>query len=337
MPTATITYTLTRAGQLAAIAAGQTGARGAAVVASVSVEDLELYQVSSAGILSADLSRDATGANASVDAPLSAEAAVALLRALRWAQADRERQREAGDLAELAAYRLRLEAWRVTDHSEAPPYASPDDPPQRAEFEAVVGPVLAAAAEREIGGGPEMPSWDDSLLSHEMRVRLRQRRDVAEAERQVRRDAVKAARVAAEAAQRDRLHEWAVAHGSELLHARIEEGMSWVRLACTEYAERVAGKLGDDWWGRGRTTRVYSAPEAGNVVARETATLEEIPALRGARRCIADRELPVEEWQLTWCTERADDDEAEPQRWAALAAEVRCPDGSAVAIGRELL
>lgn len=193
---------------------------------------------------------------------------------------------------------------------------------------------LRREAQSYLAAGPE-PSWlyaygaqsDIEERLGDVMAALKAEYARRKAAREAAEKADAEAKAAAEAAGRELLRAWALAHGSDLLRARLEEGMSWRKLAREEFARAVCRDLGDKWSIDGGVSR--------RETERSNATIEEIAALREARATVVSRELPVADLQLVWC-ELEDEDTGEDLAWTVLVGTVRCPDGEEVRIGRVL-
>lgn len=152
-------------------------------------------------------------------------------------------------------------------------------------------------------------------------------------------DAAKAQRAAAEksalqaeaGAKIARLRDWAEAHGSDLLRARIADQYEWQSLARREYADMVIAAIAVD------------LPPADDPSAqdgwtasnsdRDRPTLAEIEAVRDVRKRAADAGCPVAV-SLRWMTYSPGDDDADEageriQRTEILI-EIETPDGQSV-------
>jgi hypothetical protein len=124
------------------------------------------------------------------------------------------------------------------------------------------------------------------------------------------------------------LREWAVAHGSELLRARIEDGFEWKGLAEQEYSRAAVDALGID------AEEVSDTP-AGFLYEdseeRTTPTLAEIALLRRIRSKASEFTTA----KLLWIKYEAEGDEdwdededKEELKRCEVEITVRCPNGA---------
>jgi hypothetical protein len=115
----------------------------------------------------------------------------------------------------------------------------------------------------------------------------------------------------------ERLREWALEHGSELVKARLEDGYQWTGLARREYAASVVEQV---------RCGLADAPEfKGEAEDREAPTLAEIQALRNVRAAIKAAGLAVEA-NICWLVPEGEGEQAvEPHSEIELT--ITCPDG----------
>ena len=162
------------------------------------------------------------------------------------------------------------------------------------------------------------PEYEAALAAH----RAREAAQAAEKRAQKQRnEEYEASREAKKTALAALLHDWATAHGSPLLRARLEEGFSWPGLARREYADNVLSSVG--------LPAGYSWGDA--CQERERPTLEEIETLRHYREALGDRATVA----LAWYQPTAVDDtgyplEDQPTAETALAVDVDTPDARTV-------
>lgn len=140
------------------------------------------------------------------------------------------------------------------------------------------------------------------------------------------------AKEAGEAAAVEELKDWAVANGSPLLRARVEDGYKWLQLAEQEYARSVVDSLGVGLPEEPGCPQGYCNPGREE---RTTPTLEEIEAARRVDKAVEGKGLGDEvSVELVWFDydPEIDEDEyyeEEPEhlKRAELEVTVTCPTG----------
>jgi len=120
------------------------------------------------------------------------------------------------------------------------------------------------------------------------------------------------------AAAEKRLLDWATAHGSDLLHARIEGEFSWENLARQEFTTAALAPV------LVAVPGLAPAPSEGESIReRDTPTLAEIKVLKAARKA-----APEIGFSLAWVRyEEGQGYDATSYRVAELECVVTCPDG----------
>ena len=184
--------------------------------------------------------------------------------------------------------------------------------------------------------GKDCPE-DDRLYGKLQEAKLL--RDRLNFDRQCRKEAEQAERErkAAEAkAQkevgREALKQWAIANGSALLKARIEDGFEWEGLAETEFSHSIIDQIGADLE---RADDVPDGYESPTRKERTTPTLEEINTVRSLRKRAEGIKSPIGV-NLAWFVYKPEDDpeaypgeEGEPEAIQRTEIEVvvTCPNG----------
>jgi hypothetical protein len=119
-------------------------------------------------------------------------------------------------------------------------------------------------------------------------------------------------------AKMDKLRDWALAEGSELLVARIEEGLPWQKLARSQFIVQHAPE------------GYASISEEGlEVQDRTNPQMDEITELRRLRKLVAESQGALADPELAWYVIEADDcDPAATEKFPVVRIRVVCPDGS---------
>lgn len=174
--------------------------------------------------------------------------------------------------------------------------------------------------------GPQILLDDPRVIARMPRLEALAQQMRAEAETKAAADktaaeARKAADMAAAEAGKLRLHEWAMAAGSDLLKARIAGEYNWIALARREFAAGCVSALPGDY---------IPEPDPWSPDDRDNPTLEEIREINLVSPLIAPAGEPgIEGASLAWVTVPADDEveDSKEKQFAAIRIRVRCPDG----------
>ena len=180
-------------------------------------------------------------------------------------------------------------------------------------------------------------TWDDPRVAarvSEMRAywdpQIEETRRIT-AEQAVERQAAAVAAAADQAAKVVDLREWAEAHGSDLLRARITEQFEWQSLARREFADAVMAKIaGDLQPADDPSTQDGWSSEFAD---RDRPTLAEIQALRDVRDRAKSAGCTVTaglKWMTYTCDDPSGDEDEEKIQRTEIEIEISTPDGQTV-------
>ena len=111
-------------------------------------------------------------------------------------------------------------------------------------------------------------------------------------------DEAKAAEEKRLSAAHERLKEWGLANGSELLRLRIEEEINWIKLAKNEFI-------------KAHSPEGYGSIPADDVKDRTNPKAEEILELRRLRKLCEESDGTLQDPELAWYVDNPDVDESE--------------------------